>query len=75
MKSIHVALLSLAGMLLTSISVYSLTPPGGASSAPDPAALTTKEERDDEAPVAHRGRRGLRGAERVRRGRAPSSGS
>jgi Ca-activated chloride channel family protein len=37
MKSTNVALLSLAGMLLTGISVYSMTPPGGASAFGDPA--------------------------------------
>jgi Ca-activated chloride channel family protein len=30
MKSTNVALLSLAGMLATGLSVYSMTPPGGA---------------------------------------------
>lgn len=49
MKSTNVALLSLAGMLLTSVSVYSLTPQGGAGvfggpASAEPAQPVTKEE-------------------------------
>jgi Ca-activated chloride channel family protein len=38
MKPTRVALLAALGMFLTSVSVYSLTPPGGAGIAPDPLA-------------------------------------
>lgn len=51
MKSTHVALLSLAGMLLTGISVYSLTPPGGAIAFGGPAEAdepVTKDAVDDD---------------------------
>jgi Ca-activated chloride channel family protein len=59
MKATNVALLALAGMLLTSISVYSLTPPGGialASSDPSvtPESVTppgTSGSRPDDAPL------------------------
>src|SRR5688500_8642284 len=47
MKSTNVALLSLAGMLLVSASVYSLTPPGGAFGGSAPAPETTRVERTD----------------------------
>ncbi|UQA58115.1 vWA domain-containing protein [Polyangium aurulentum] len=43
MKASHVALLALAGMVLSSATVYSLTPPGGAS-----AAITADPSRNDD---------------------------
>ena len=52
MKSTNVALLALAGMLLTSVSVYSLTPPGGIkiSASEDPDARLVPEIKPTESP-------------------------
>ncbi|MDI1449181.1 VWA domain-containing protein [Polyangium sp. 6x1] len=50
MKSSRVAVLAFAGMLLTSLSVYSFTPPGGLPSSPEPTigAEVTEESNTTE---------------------------
>ncbi|MDI3282958.1 VWA domain-containing protein [Polyangium sp. 15x6] len=46
MKSSRVAVLAFAGMLLTSLSVYSFTPPGGLPSSPEPTIGAEAIEED-----------------------------
>ena len=56
----NVALLSALGMLLSSVTVYSLTPPGGAgdgvSAAPDPAVIAEPEVGSSDTGTADLGR-------------------
>jgi Ca-activated chloride channel family protein len=52
MKPAKVALLSFAGMLLSSVSVYSFTPPGGFPSGPSKEAIVEPESTVNELPTA-----------------------